>query len=97
MSGIAGVLEIVGGGLLLIGLFTRPTAFVVCGEMAVAYFIAHANQGHVLAPILNGGEVAVLFCFIFLYLAVAGAGAWSVDAMRGRSGTRTARVGTTSP
>ena len=97
MSGIAGLLEIVGGGLLLIGLFTRPTAFVLCGQMAVAYFIAHANQGHVLAPILNGGELAVLFCFIFLYLAVAGAGAWSVDATRGRSGARTARVGTTSP
>jgi putative oxidoreductase len=95
MAGIAGLLEIVGGGLLLIGLFTRPTAFVLCGEMAVAYFIAHANRGHVLTPILNGGELAVLYCFVFLYFAVAGAGAWSVDAMRGHAGAR--RVGTTSP
>ena len=75
LAGIAGLLEIVGGALLLIGLFTRPTAFVLSGQMAVAYFIAHANQGHVLTPMLNGGELAVLYCFVFLYLAVAGAGA----------------------
>lgn len=96
MIGVAGLLEIVGGGLLLIGLFTRLTAFILCGEMAIAYFIGHANQGHVLVPMLNGGELAVLYCFIFLYLAVAGAGAWSVDAMRVHS-SRSRRVGTTSP
>ena len=85
MIGIAGVLEIVGGILLLIGLFTRPTAFILSGQMAFAYFIGHASQGNALVPMLNGGEAAVLFCFIFLYFAVAGAGAWSVDAMRGHT------------
>lgn len=84
MNGIAGLLEIVGGVLLLIGFFTRPTAFVLCGEMAFAYFIGHASQGDALVPMLNGGELAVMFCFIFLYFAAAGAGAWSVDAMRAR-------------
>ena len=92
MIGIAGLLEIVGGVLLLIGLFTRPTAFVLCGEMAFAYFIGHASQGNVLVPMLNGGEGAVLYCFIFLYLAVAGAGAWSIDAMRGASPSSAPRV-----
>ena len=82
MAGIAGVIEIVGGLLLLIGLFTRPTAFILCGEMAVAYFIGHASKGNALLPMLNGGELAVTWCFVFLYLAVAGAGAWSVDAAR---------------
>ncbi|MGH6612450.1 MAG: DoxX family protein [Burkholderiaceae bacterium] len=85
MSGIAGLIEIVGGVLLLIGLFTRPTAFILSGEMAFAYFIGHASRGNTLVPMLNGGELAVLYCFVFLYFAVAGAGAWSVDAMRGRS------------
>lgn len=84
MSGIAGLLEIVGGGLLLIGLFTRPTAFILSGEMAFAYFIGHASQGNPLLPMLNGGELAVMWCFVFLYFAVAGAGAWSVDAWRRR-------------
>ena len=79
LIGFAGVLEIVGGVLLLIGLFTRPAAFILSGEMAAAYFIGHASQGHFLSPMINQGESAVLFCFIFLYLAVAGAGAWSVD------------------
>jgi putative oxidoreductase len=78
----AGVLEVVGGALLLIGLFARPVAFVLSGEMAVAYFMAHAPQGHVLSPMQNHGESAVLFCFVFLFLAAAGAGAWSVDAAR---------------
>ena len=78
--GVAGVLEVVGGALLLLGLFTRPVAFVLSGEMAVAYFTAHAPRG--LIPMANGGEVAVLFCFVFLYLAAAGGGAWSVDAAR---------------
>jgi putative oxidoreductase len=84
LVGFAGVLEVVGGALLLIGLFTRPVAFVLCGFMAVAYFMAHANQGNVLLPMLNGGESAVLYCFIFLYFVFAGAGAWSVDAARRR-------------
>lgn len=82
MMGVAGVLELVGGVLLLIGLLTRPVAFILSGEMAVAYFMAHASQGHVLMPILNQGELAVIYCFVFLFLAAAGGGAWSVDAMR---------------
>ena len=82
LAGIAGLLEIVGGVLLLIGLFTRPVAFVLSGLLAFAYFIGHAPQGNVLSPMLNGGESAVLFCFVFLFLAVAGAGSWSVDARR---------------
>lgn len=82
MMGVAGVLELVGGVLLLIGLLTRPVAFILSGEMAVAYFMVHASQGHVLMPILNQGELAVIYCFVFLFLAAAGGGAWSVDAMR---------------
>jgi putative oxidoreductase len=91
MGGIAGLIEIVGGVLLLIGLFTRPTAFILSGEMAFAYFIGHASKGNPLLPMLNGGELAVMWCFVFLYFAVAGAGAWSVDAARGNasSGVRT--------
>lgn len=84
LMGLAGFLEVAGGALLLIGLFTRPVAFVLCGFTAVAYFMAHASQGNVLLPMLNQGELAVLYCFVFLYLVFAGAGAWSVDAMRGR-------------
>ena len=82
LMGLAGILEVGGGALLLIGLFTRPVAFILCGFMAAAYFMAHASQGHVLLPMLNQGELAVLYCFVFLYFAVAGAGAWSVDATR---------------
>ena len=82
LFGVAGIIEVVGGVLVLIGLFTRPAAFILSGEMAVAYFMAHASQGHVLSPILNQGESAVLFCFIFLFFAAAGAGAWGVDTMR---------------
>lgn len=84
LIGFAGMLEIVGGLLVLVGLFTRPAAFILCGEMAVAYFMAHAPQGHFFTPSLNQGEEAVLYCFVFLFLAVAGAGAWSLDATRGR-------------
>jgi putative oxidoreductase len=84
LTGLAGVLEVGGGVLLLIGLFTRPVAFVLCGFMAVAYFMAHASQGNVLLPILNAGELAVLYCFVFLYFVFSGAGAWSVDAARKR-------------
>ena len=82
LIGFAGMLEVVGGILLILGLFTRPVAFILSGEMAVAYFMAHASQGYVLSPMMNQGESAVLFCFIFLFLVFAGAGAWSLDAMR---------------
>lgn len=82
LVGLAGVIELVGGVLLLIGLFTRETAFVLSGEMAVAYFFAHATQGHVLLPLLNGGELAALYCFVFLFFAAAGPGTWSVDTAR---------------
>jgi len=77
LAGLAGVLEIVGGVLLVLGLFTRPVAFILAGEMAVAYFMAHAPQN--FFPVVNQGESAVLFCFIFLYLVTAGPGAWSLD------------------
>ncbi|MCC6946499.1 MAG: DoxX family protein [Bradyrhizobiaceae bacterium] len=79
LVGLAGVLEVVGGVLILIGWFTRPVAFVLSGFMAVAYFLAHAGQA--VLPLLNGGELAALYSWLFLYLAVAGAGAWSVDAL----------------
>lgn len=81
LMGLAGALEIVGGALIIIGLFTRPVAFIVAGEMAVAYFMAHLPRA--FWPIQNQGEPAVLFCFIFLFLAFNGAGPWSVDAARG--------------
>lgn len=80
LGGIAGIFELVGGTLIVIGLLTRPVAFILSGMMAVAYFLAHAPQN--FFPILNGGELAILYCFIFLYLAAAGAGPWSVDALR---------------
>ena len=82
MMGLAGILEVFGGLLLLFGLFTRPVAFVLAGQMAVAYFMAHAPQS--IYPALNGGDAAILFCFVFLYLVFAGPGAWSVDSMRHR-------------
>src|ERR1700704_1557185 len=74
LLGLAGVLELFGGALLLVGLFTRPVAFVLSGFAAVAYFMAHAPKGFL--PILNQGELAVVYCFVFLYFAVAGAGAF---------------------
>jgi len=77
LMGLAGILEVVGGFLILVGLFTQPVAFILSGEMAFAYFMAHAPQG--FWPVLNHGEPAVLYCFIFLYLAVAGGGSWSVE------------------
>jgi putative oxidoreductase len=80
LLGASAVLELVGGALMLIGLFTRPVAFILSGFMAVAYFLAHASQG--FYPLLNQGELAVLYCFVFLYFSVAGGGAWSVDAAR---------------
>jgi putative oxidoreductase len=72
-------IEVIGGGLLALGLFTRLAAFVCSGQMAVAYFAAHASQG--FWPALNGGEPAVLYCFVFFYLIFAGPGPWSLDAM----------------
>jgi putative oxidoreductase len=78
--GIGALLELVGGGLLLVGLFTRPAAFVLSGEMAVAYFQFHAPQS--FWPVVNQGQPAVLYCFIWLYLSAAGAGPWSLDALR---------------
>jgi putative oxidoreductase len=83
LLGVQGVLELGGGFLLLIGLFTRPVAFVLCGDMAVAYFIAHAPRS--FFPAVNGGDAAILYCFVFLNLAVAGGGVWSADALRERS------------
>jgi putative oxidoreductase len=80
LFGLAGVLELVGGSLILIGLFTRPVAFILAGQMAVAYFMAHAPMS--FYPLLNQGEAAILFCFVFLYLVFAGPGAWSVDGAR---------------
>ena len=80
LSGAAGLLELVGGFLILIGLFTRPTAFLLSGLMAVAYFMAHAPQG--FWPLANGGQLAVLYSFVFLYLFIAGGGEWSLDQMR---------------
>ena len=77
LMGAAGTLEVVGGLLLLIGLFTRPVAFILSGEMAFAYFMVHAPQS--FWPMLNGGELAVQWSFLFLFFAVAGGGAWSLD------------------
>ena len=76
----AGVLELLGGALILIGLLTRPVAFVLSGEMAFAYFMGHAPKS--FWPVLNGGDAAILYCFVFLYLAAAGTGPWSVDRAR---------------
>jgi len=87
LSGVSGVLELVLGLLLVLGLFTRPAAFVASGHMAFAYFIGHAPRN--FFPALNNGDAAILFCFIFLYLAAAGPGPWSLDA------TRTRRTGDT--
>jgi putative oxidoreductase len=78
---IAALLESIGGLLVLVGLFTRPVAFLLSGEMAIAYFMAHFPKS--IYPIQNGGEAAVLFCFVFLYLVFAGAGALSIDNRRG--------------
>jgi putative oxidoreductase len=82
MSGVGGMLELVGGALLAIGLFTRPVAFLISGEMAVGYFYVHAPKS--FFPVLNGGDAAILYCFVFLYLFFAGPGPWSVDAAMNR-------------
>jgi putative oxidoreductase len=83
LIGAQGILELAGGFLILIGLFTRPVAFILAGDMAVAYFMAHAPKD--FFPTLNGGQLAILFCFVFLYLVFAGAGPWSADAQLARS------------
>ncbi|WP_159346470.1 DoxX family protein [Roseomonas harenae] len=80
---IGAILELVGGLLLLVGAFTRPVAFILAGEMAVAYWMFHAPRN--LYPTLNNGDASILYCFIFLYLVFAGAGPWSVDAARRRA------------
>jgi putative oxidoreductase len=80
LYGVAGMFELVLGGLLIIGLFSRCVAFVLCGEMAFAYFIGHFPKGFI--PLLNGGNLAIMLCFACLYLACTGGGPWSVDAMR---------------
>ena len=90
LSWFAGVLELVGGAALILGLFTRPVAFVLAGEMAFAYWIAHAPQSPF--PVQNGGDAAILYCFVFLYLVFAGPGPWSLDALWGREDATTARA-----
>ena len=92
LAWVGGILELVGGALLLLGLFTRPVAFLLSGEMAVAYWMFHAPRN--LYPVLNGGDAAILYCFLFLYLVFAGPGPWSLDALMGReSGDTSARRG----
>ena len=81
LLGLAGTIELVGGVLVILGLFTRPVAFILAGEMAFAYFLEHTPRGFL--PILNGGNLAILFCFVFFYLSFTGAGPWSLDALRG--------------
>jgi putative oxidoreductase len=90
LIGLAGILEAFGGALLLVGLFTRPVAFLLSGEMAVAYFMGHAPQG--FWPVLNQGMPAILFCFVWLYVSSAGPGPWSIDAMRHPQPTRAREV-----
>src|SRR5687767_8154878 len=85
LIGLAGVLEVVGGVFVGVGLYTRSTAFVLSGMMAVAYFMAHASQGNALAPLLNGGELAALYSFVFLLFAVTGPGALSLDRHKQRA------------
>jgi putative oxidoreductase len=77
LMGLAGILEMIGGALLVLGLFTRPVAFILSGMMAAAYWMAHAPQS--LFPVNNGGDAAILYCFVFLYLVAAGPGPWSLD------------------
>ena len=89
--GLQGPLELVGGLLLALGLFTRPVAFILAGDMAVAYFMSHAPRG--FFPLLNGGIAALLYCFIFLYLFVAGGGVWSLDQVWATRGSGRATAG----
>jgi putative oxidoreductase len=87
LAWIAGVIEVIGGPLILLGLFTRPVAFILAGEMAVAYFYGHARFGPWLWPVINQGGPAVIYCFLFLYFSAAGAGPWSLDAVLARRRT----------
>jgi putative oxidoreductase len=84
LFGIGGILEFAGGLLILVGLFTRPVAFILAGEMAVAYWMFHAPQS--MYPVLNGGDAAILYCFVFLLLVFTGPGAWSIDGIGKRKG-----------
>ena len=93
LVGLAGVLEVVGGAMLIVGLFTRPVGFVLSGFMAVAYFMAHASKGTPLLPLVNGGELAALYSFLFLYFATAGGGAWALDNVIGRGRSSTLEAG----
>ena len=86
LIGVQGALELVGGFLILIGFFTRPVAFILAGDMAVAYFMAHAPKS--FFPTINGGQLAILFCFVFLFLVFAGGGVWSADEQLRHSRTR---------
>ena len=88
--GLAGILEVDGGILLIVGLFTRPVAFILCGEMAFAYFMSH--QPRAFYPYSNGGNLAILYCFVFLYLWVAGGGEWSLDRLLRRGTASTSRA-----
>lgn len=89
LFGLAGILELVGGLAILLGLFTRPVAFVLAGQMAVAYWMMHVPRGG-LIPVSNGGDAAVLFCFVFLYLVFSGPGAWALDQAMGSRRTAAA-------
>jgi putative oxidoreductase len=84
MSGAGGLIELIGGALLVLGLFSRPVAFIMSGEMAVAYWWVHAPRN--VFPVLNGGDAAILYCFIFLYIACAGGGAWGLDRLIWKKG-----------
>jgi len=85
LMGLAGIIELVVGALLIVGLFTRYAAFVGSGFAAAAYFIGHAPKGNFFWPMLNSGETAILFCFVFLYLIFAGPGCWSLDGLRDKN------------
>lgn len=87
LMGFAGVLELFGGLLILVGLFTRPVAFILSGQMAFAYFMAHAPQS--FWPVLNGGDAAILYCFVFLFLVTAGPGRFAIDNLMGNERVRT--------
>ena len=95
LGGIQGSIEFVGGLLILVGLFTQPVAFILSGDMAAAYFLSHAPRG--FFPLLNGGELAIVYCFVFLYLAAAGGGVWSLDRWRAGWGTAGAAAGADRP
>ena len=86
LLGAQGIIELVGGVLIIVGLFTRPVAFILAGDMAVAYFLRHGPIN--FFPLVNRGQLAILFCFVFLYLFVAGGGAWSADRLRAGSRSR---------